>query len=381
MNASPNFGVYIHTPFCKSKCAYCSFASIPMDDKLAQKYIRALLKEVSLLPPKESSRRIDSIYFGGGTPSLLPLSDLGSILNSVTNSIGRVACAEITIEANPETICHTYLEGLLKLGFNRLSLGAQSFDNRFLSLLGRGHDANAIEKAAKLARKAGFTDINLDLLIGAEKGRERSVLESVKRATGLEVDHISAYVLELHPGLSLFERLRSGGLNLIDEDSQSELYLKIVQILNKAGFEQYEISNFAKKGHQCRHNLTYWQRGEYVGLGSSAHSFLSGVRSRNHSDPNTYIKMVDSIGQASDFSERLTPTQEINERIILGLRLTRGLDPLELKECLSKAQLDEFFEKAQDLVLNGFLETEDRVRLASKGMLVSNDILARLIPG
>lgn len=379
MNLSKKLGIYLHIPFCRSKCAYCTFNSVSGHDNLVAPYVSALTKEIKRRAQEGRQMVVQSIYFGGGTPSLLAIDQLSAILSALVSAFDIADSVEITLEANPEGLDLTYLSRLKGLGFNRLSLGAQSFDESFLSLLGRRHSSSDTVVAFKLAREAGFNNINLDLIIWSANRDDQAFGASLSKAISLEPEHISTYILEVHQRVPLF--------NLAEfrdpkDDVQAERYGYARTKLIESGLNQYEISNFAKAGFKSIHNMLYWKREDYFGFGAGAHSFSSARRRQNLSEIEAYIEAVSSGQEAVEFFEDLSRGEELTEKIILALRLTDGLDLRELEGELSQSEMGQFMEGVEEMARFDHLRIADgSIKLSPKGMLVSNDILARLILG
>ncbi|MDI6799906.1 MAG: radical SAM family heme chaperone HemW [Actinomycetota bacterium] len=380
MSQSKETGIYIHIPFCRSKCAYCNFNSASGLEDLIPTYVDALTKEIKSRAHQAGPREARSLYFGGGTPTILSGAELETILAAIFENFALGQDLEITIEANPEGLSLSYLNDLIRLGFNRLSLGAQSFDDDFLHLLWRRHSAEEVERAVGMATRAGFGNINLDLILSSPLGGGKNNEMTLKRAISLKPSHISAYMLEIHKGTPLFDMVSSSSFKPLEEEIQAETYLSSIETLIAAGFNQYELSNFAKEGLESIHNMIYWRGGNYYGFGAGAHSFLGGRRIKNIEDPRSYVEVALVSGAAADSFEELSRRDGLCERIMLGLRLTEGLDLIKLEEEFSTEEIDQIILRAQIFVDMGLMTRGERLRLTPSGMLVSNDILARLIP-
>lgn len=348
-------GLYIHVPFCKRKCAYCDFFSAALPSR-TDDYVRAVIRNI-----KATGRKYDTVYFGGGTPSLLEARQISDILSAAEISDG----AEISMECNPDSADFGYLCDVRSAGVNRVSFGVQSLDNGELAALERLHDADKAVRAVRAADKAGFENISADVMLVTPMQTAESLNRTLDMLLKLPLAHISAYLLKVESGtpLSLNEPLLE---KVPDEDSAADMYLMTTEKLSSAGFEQYEISNFAKDGFECRHNLKYWRCEEYLGIGPSAHSFLEGERFCCPADTEKFI--------AAPLQERvlLSKGGDAEERAMLALRLT--------KEGLRLADFPEAEKRAEPLLKSGLVKIENgAVRLTPEGCLVSNEIICRLI--
>jgi oxygen-independent coproporphyrinogen-3 oxidase len=352
-----NLGLYLHIPFCKKKCAYCDFYSAVLNEEMLDSYLNALIREIKQWGGK-INRPIDTIYLGGGTPSLLN-GKIKPLIDAVKQSFNVMADAEITIEINPQNDIEAVLKNAKIAGVNRLSIGAQSGSDQELKALGRTHTANDTENAVRTAQNMGFSNISLDLMIGLPDSSPQKLKQNLDFLMGLNPQHISAYILKIEP-YTLFYKTQEN-LNLPDEDEICEQYLFMCDYLEKHGYEHYEISNFAKKGNRSRHNLKYWKCEEYLGLGPSAHSFLDGKRFYYERDLKGYIQNPNPVfdGNGGD-------TQE---QIMLSLRLKEGV----CADLLPQNKLDLYLK-------NGFATlSQGKFALTNKGMLVSNQIISQLL--
>lgn len=351
----PSDGLYIHVPFCKRKCVYCDFYSAE-DMTLAEGYVKSVIRNI-----KYEKRVYDTVYFGGGTPSLLTVKQISDILSAADIR----ADAEISMECNPESADGEYLCGLKSAGVNRLSFGVQSLNDRELKSLGRLHNAEKAERAVSAAEKAGFENVSADIMLAVAGQSFQSLNETLDRLLKLPITHISAYMLKIEEGTPLSKKMEL--LEKIPgEDETAEMYLMTVQRLAETGFEQYEISNFAKRGMECRHNLKYWRCEEYFGVGPSAHSFLDGKRFCCPKDTKKFI--------SEPFQERvfLGEGGDREERGMLALRLT--------KEGLPLCKYPEAETPAVPLIKSGLLKRGgDNLMLTPNGCLVSNEIICRLV--
>lgn len=339
-------GLYFHIPFCHSKCPYCDFYSVKYEKALAEKYTDRLCEEI-----KKYDGGFNTIYFGGGTPSIMEPELIGKIIENAKAQFDIGKNAEITVECNPSKNLERDFEEYAKYGVNRISLGMQSARNEERFALGRIAGQNQVAKAVNDAKKAGITNISLDVMLGIPKQTIDSLDETFEFIDKMKVTHISAYMLKIEEGTKFFEI--KNRLTLPDDDSVCEMYLKTIDRLNELGFNQYEISNFSKVGYESRHNLKYWTLDEYLGIGASAHSFWRGKRF--YYDKNFNI-IQDGIGGTEE------------EKIMLGLRLNRGIEKSSVKKDFS------------NFVKMGLIKEEnDKISLTPQGMLVSNSIISQLI--
>ncbi len=369
-------GIYLHIPFCKSRCSYCDFATdVYRSDDAVERYVTALCDEV---PGSTSSDvKADTIYFGGGTPSLLSPQQVEKILSQVNSYFDISPAAEITMEMNPATVTPETLAGYRSLGVNRASFGVQTFDDRELKLLARGHDANDARTTFRILRDAGFENISFDLIAGLPgqtfKGWRRNLEESI----AMQPEHMSLYLLEIHEGTPLAEQVRSGRRPLPDEDLAAEMYEIMLDTLSSAGYEQYEISNFAKPGFESRHNSKYWRLEPVYGFGVSAHSFDGYQRYSNERDTAQYVKrMEDYMG--AEVSRELIDTA--SEFIFLGLRLNEGIELNEYRIQFGTSLVDKYAREISGLLEKELIKlSDDRLTLTRKGMLFSNEVFAEFV--
>ena len=366
--------LYIHIPFCLKKCTYCDFYSVSDSKFIIGPYMTALCKELEMR--KEYTAKLGGIYIGGGTPSILKEKDIATIMDKIRSTCRISAAAEITSEANPGTLTESGIKGMLNAGINRISIGVQSLSDKELSLLGRMHDAAEAIAAVTTARKGGFGNISLDLIYGIPGQDLISWKRTLEKIVSLHPEHISAYELTPEKNTVLYEQLEKGRLHLPDEDEVAEMYFTAIDILTEAGYKHYEISNFALPNLQCRHNLNYWDRGEYLGIGAGAHSFLNGRRISNICDVRQYIHDVELGALPIAEETLLTRREEIEETLFLGLRKTDGFDieliPADITEHLKEA-LD-------DLSQQGLLDLSGgHIKLTRKGLIICNSVIVRLM--
>ncbi len=369
MSRAP-FGLYIHIPFCVRKCGYCDFYSVPADDALMDAYLAAVCRDLEQWSRTLGGRQADTLYLGGGTPILFGADRLCRLLEQCASLFG-LADAEITLEANPNHTDYDTLCALRRAGYNRISFGVQSAVDTELCALTRSHTAAQAGDAIVWARKAGFTNISADLMLGIAHQTTESLTESVRFLAGLDVDHISAYLLKVEEGTPFFAARQS--LDLPDEDLTAALYLHGVERLAQYGYAQYEISNFARDGMVCRHNLLYWDSRQYLGLGPAAHSFLDGKRLAYPNDLHGYLLG----GQAKQIDEG----GDMDEYLMLRLRLSDGLVFSDAR-ARYPAGLDEaaLTKRAQPLLRQGLcIADATGIRLTPRGFLFSNHCIAELL--
>ncbi|MBQ8960000.1 MAG: radical SAM family heme chaperone HemW [Ruminococcus sp.] len=361
-----SLGLYFHVPFCGRKCGYCDFYSVCYRKEQAELYIQAVLRNIRHY--SDLSRCTDTVYFGGGTPSLLSPEQLSMILDEVRRCFRLSENAEITLEANPSTLTAEKLEKLRKIGVNRLSIGVQSFCDEELKVLGRTHTAARAEQAVREAARAGFGNISCDLMLGLPGQDARSLTRSVGKMAELPIQHVSAYILKIEAGTPFdCQQIRS---SLPDEDAQSELYLRAVEMLENAGFSQYEVSNFARPGFESRHNCRYWKCQDYIGIGPAAHSCFGGVRFAAEPDLQRF---------AESPVQPVTVTDDrpcgFEEQAMLRLRLREGLDLTKFPEKRSAIE-----KKLPPLIEAGYAEIDGgTVRLTARGFFMSNSVITYLI--
>lgn len=379
MNESKPLGLYIHIPFCRQKCSYCDFYSLSGREERMDAYCKALCVHLAETAPQAACHRVDSVYFGGGTPSLLGEKRLREILKCVEKRYSLAKDAEITLEANPDSACDwRALRGLRKAGFNRVSLGMQSADDGELREIGRVHRFTQVQQAVEAIRKARFENLSLDLIYGLPHQTAPQWQKNLEAAVALTPQHLSCYGLKVEEGTPLYDRRETAGLP--GDEEQAEMYLATVETLRRFGFYQYEISNFARLGFESRHNLKYWRLGEYAGFGPGAHSDFGGVRYAYARDLEGYIRGVLEGAPLLSESERIPPLERDTEYLMLGLRTAEGIRPREF-ENRYRRRFDcfrPFLERCRD---SGYArEREDGAWcLTPRGFLLSNQIIGELL--
>ncbi len=370
-------GWYVHLPFCTTKCGYCDFYSLPTIPALVDRLVDSIGKELGLRNPR---RPVESVFIGGGTPTVLPAKAMESLLETVAGLAGPVA--EFTVEANPSSADELKLELLRRWGVNRISFGAQSFNVNELATLERLHDPAHIGQCVSAAREAGFDNLNLDLIYSIPGQSVASWLDSLRRAIELSPEHLSCYCLMYEQGTSLTRLRNAGKIVPVDEDLEVAMFEATVETLTAAGYEHYEVSNFAKCGRRCRANLIYWENREYLGIGPSAVSYLDGLRSRNVPDVRRYVELM-GIDPAAVIceTERLGPRERAGETAVQMLRLTAGIDLRRFRRQTGQDAARLFHEPIERLVGLGLLDARaESISLTRRGMLVANRVMEEFLP-
>ena len=362
-----NIGLYLHIPFCRSKCPYCDFYSVKADASVREQYATALKKRIKA-EMDDLGCKADTLYIGGGTPSVLGAEKLSEIINSATPYLA--SDAEITVECNPYALSADFFKTLAFSGVNRISMGLQSANDAERRSLGRLSDSETVKNAVLDAQNAGITNISLDVMLGIPRQTEKTLANTLDFCVSLGVPHISAYILKLEEGTVFYKKQNS--LALPDDDAAADLYLQTCETLERNGITQYEISNFGKHGFESRHNIKYWNCDEYLGIGPAAHSFINGKRFYFERDLNAFCggakPVPDGIG--GDFTEYA----------MLRLRLTEGLLHSETEKRFGRKIPDEMIKKSAFFADKGFMELDGNgIRLTRKGFLLSNSILAEIL--
>ncbi len=371
-------GLYIHIPFCKSKCIYCDFYSLPNGEERMDRYVSALCRQLAEVSRQTTAHAVDTVYFGGGTPSYLGAKRLKRILKTVEKHYRMAKKPEITLEANPDSVGDwKNLRALRRAGFNRLSLGVQSADDGQLRLLGRPHTFAQAQDAVAAARRARIRNVSLDLIYGLPGQTMAGWQDTLEKAAALAPEHLSCYGLKVEEGTPLWDM--QGGLDMPDDDLQADMYLWTEARLGELGYRQYEISNFAKPEQESRHNIKYWTLGEYAGFGPGAHSDLGDVRYAYVRDLEAYCRGVETQGDILSENERIPQRERDIEYIMLGLRTAKGISrqEFEYRFRLPFAPVQEVlerFEKSGRAVLRG-----GRWRLTPEGFLLSNQIIGQAL--
>ena len=362
-------GLYVHIPFCITRCGYCDFNAYSGLGHMAGAYVAALGSEAEMTASDWKSERFISVFFGGGTPTTLGAGTLVELLGRFRGLYSLASGAEVTCEANPDTVDESYLAAMRRGGMNRLSLGVQSFDPSVLEALERGHSADSVPSVFRAARSAGFDNVSLDLIYGASGESLRSWAETLERAVRLGPEHLSCYALTIEPGTSLGRKVAGGIVPAPDGDLQAAMYDLACEMLASAGYLHYEVSNWAKPGFECLHNRGYWEGRAYLGLGAGAHSYRDGRRWWNLRPPGQYLRAVQAGRLPVGDEERMTQEEQRMERLLLGLRAAGGVpsdwvDP-------SRAAL---------FVGQGLARHEDgRFALTERGLVVANEVILDLV--
>lgn len=359
--------IYVHIPFCVRKCAYCDFLSFSADEKIQEAYVEQLQKEIRASARDLEPYRVTTVFFGGGTPSILKADWLCQILMLLKQEFVFSEDAEVTVEANPGTVDEEKLSAYREAGVNRLSFGLQSADDGELKLLGRIHTWKQFLESFRLARKTGFQNINIDLMSALPGQTAKSYQKTLEKVLALAPEHLSAYSLIIEEGTPFYERYKGHPELLPSEEEERQMYYDTKRLLGAFGYERYEISNYAKPGYVCRHNLGYWERTDYKGYGLGAASLLRNVRYTNQTELSEYLK-----GNRTGTEERLTKQAVREEYFFLGLRKTEGIDPgkyrMHYEEQIRKLQAQQLLE------VKG-----DRICLTDRGIDVSNYVLAQFL--
>lgn len=393
MQNKEELSLYIHIPFCVRKCGYCDFLSAPADEKARDWYVQALLMEIERYRGTETAdRKIKTLYIGGGTPSILSVNQLDCIIQKIKCTFNFCDDIEASIEMNPGTASKEKCRALYQMGINRLSIGLQSTNDMELKTLGRIHSYEDFLNTYTWCREAGFQNINVDLMAALPYQTVESYTTGLRKIIRLAPEHISAYSLILEEGTPFYQKYNSGCFPLPDEEQERLMYRETEQILAQAGYERYEISNYAKKGYACRHNLVYWQGGDYLGLGLGSSSYMDGVRFHNTTDLNTYVNQ----GAYVEDREELSVQAKMEEFMFLGLRVMAGVSGTEFEKRFGKTMEDVYGDVLRKHEEEGLLQIErkedrkeaaaaepakgktniEKVMLTTKGVDVSNYVFA-----
>ncbi len=375
-----DIALYIHVPFCRHKCPYCSFVSYDHRKADIPLYLSALKKE---LTRRASGECIRSVYFGGGTPSLLSVKYLGEIISAISKLFAVDQAAEITLEANPGTVNRENLNAIGELGINRLSLGVQSLHDRELAVLGRIHTTSEAREAVRQARDAGFDNLSIDLIYGLPGQTVADWQQTLDEAMTMRPEHLSLYALTLEEDTPMWAAIKEGFLAGLDPDVSADQYEVAEDLLAAYGYGHYEISNWAMAGRECRHNLTYWRNLPYLGVGVAAHSYLDGHRLANTTSLDKYLAYFSEETTAKPgMDEEINPELELAETAILGLRLCEGIDPADFRRRFDINIQAHYQPQIEEMVEAGLLERDGgRIRLTRRGRLLSNEVFWRFLPG
>lgn len=378
-----DLSIYIHIPFCYSKCHYCDFNSVT-DEREIEKYISYLKREIDLYSDELRKYRLRTVFFGGGTPSFIDEKYIVDVLSHLYTKIEKSSLIEVTIESNPKTLNLKKLNTYKSIGVNRISLGVQTLNNSLLKAIGRGHTSEDFYETYKLLKECGFKNINVDIMFNLPGQTTDDLKDTLEKIIELDIPHISLYSLSIEEGTPFFDMEAKGEISLSSEEVERDMYHDAIKLLKQNNFNHYEISNFAKDGHECSHNLAYWKLRPYVGLGLSAHSNINNYRYGNVSKFIDYFNLINEVkfpidGYTKEYIER---NMEIAEYVILGLRLSDGIDKIEFKNRYNldvrdvfKGKLEKF--KSEDLIH----EDEFKIRLTEKGFDLSNLVFMEVLPG
>ncbi len=366
--------LYIHVPFCKSKCAYCDFESYTGKLDMAKSYIDRVLSEAKEAKNEYGAFGVPSVFIGGGTPSLLSKEEIGRILGGLSELFTFENDVEITMEANPGTVDKEKLSYIKKVGVNRISFGAQAAQGHILKSLGRIHEWKDVEYAVKMAQDAGIDNINIDLMYALPDQTQEDFLTSVQKAVNLGIKHLSLYSLILEEGTPLFIRAEKGEVAIPGDEESVSMQEKAIALLDKTGIKRYEISNYAYPGFECRHNVVYWTRGNYLGLGCAAHSLMKEERFSNP-EFASYMK-----GECHLEREKIEEYERLEETVMLETRMTRGLDIYAFSETFGEDKTGKLLKEAEKLIKAGFAERNDRyLSFTREGMNLQNTLIVKLL--
>ncbi len=373
-------GLYIHIPFCHQGCTYCHFTTVPYDSGIIGRYQKAVAREITLYAACGSDRQVDSIYFGGGTPSLVPAECITEILEACRKAFAVQSNCEISMEANPGTLREDNVRIYAQAGINRVSLGMQSAHKRELRAIGRDHGIAAVRDSVRLLKNNRIHNISLDVLLGLPSQTFESWRETVRCVVALDVPHLSVYMLDLDEPCPLAEIVAEGSAALPEDDCIAEMYLETIRLLSSYAYVQYEISNFARKGYACRHNLKYWERKPVLGFGLSSHSYDGSARYGNVREMQDYLQALESCSLPVDWRGEIDAKQALEETLFLGLRMNAGIDWARLCANHGDRRLAAFERILRDLGRAGLVEWSDSVvRLTPAGMLLSNEIFQSFV--
>lgn len=373
-------GLYIHIPFCLQKCAYCDFCSFAATEEEKERYTVAVIGEIALQSHNATECSVDTVFFGGGTPTLLSAGQLERIFRELRTRFSLTADVEITVEANPATISEGHLALFLQEGVTRVSLGVQAVQDALLKRIGRVHTFDDVLSTYRRLRKAGSWDINMDLIYhlpGQTKAQWRHTLETV---VALNPQHISCYSLQLEDGTPLAKAVEDGRYPLSGDGTDRRMHHMAIEYLEKSGYNHYEISNFSKPGKQSRHNMKYWKRQPYIGVGLAAHGFDGTVRWANPEDLSEYLLAVEAGSLPMKAIETLTPEDAFFEAVMLGLRLREGVSERVVSALCAESKRARFMDTVEGLVGQGLLQRSDDVlSLTRKGMDLSNRVFGKFM--
>ena len=375
--------IYIHIPFCIRKCAYCDFLSGPAASDTINLYVEKLIKEIKAHGIKNEDRMVTTIFFGGGTPSILNGSQMQKIMQALNSAFEIDKNAEISMEANPGTVTKEKLNAFRAAGINRISFGLQSTNDEELKLLGRIHTYEEFLESFHMARECGFDNMNVDLISAIPGQTVESWEESVQKIVSLNPEHISAYSLIIEEGTPFYEIYgegMSGEKLLPSEEDERMMYQRTEELLKQAGYHRYEISNYAKEGKECRHNLGYWERKDYLGIGLGASSLMENVRFKNTEDLQYYLEHAGELEKIQKDREELSRTEQMEEFVFLGMRKMEGISVAKFSDEFEKSLQECYGENIARMEKEGLLEEKNGfLKLTSKGIDVSNYVFAEIL--
>ena len=378
-----DMGLYVHIPFCKQKCMYCDFPAYQNLQDYYETYVYALVQEIDLWVsehPESKERSIDTIYFGGGTPTELSIQQLQMIIDKIKSTFTIDENCHMTIESNPGEVDLQYLTKLVKLGFNRISFGVQTFDDKALTMLHRSHNGEKAKQAVYDAKKAGFTDINIDLIYGLPRQTLEDIQHNLNIVKDLPINHISTYGLQVEVGTYLYHLVQKNLISIPSESIDESMYDTMMAGLKELGFERYEISNFAKGNSYSRHNLKYWHYIDYLGFGAGAHSFYDGIRRSNNRNVMPYIQSVDRYTMPTIDTETITVERAQEDFCFLALRTKWGLDDQKFEDRFGVSVHNLFDNILEELVTKGLLEYQNgSYHLSSEGAKHGNYVFSQFI--
>ncbi|MGL5714473.1 MAG: radical SAM family heme chaperone HemW [Paraclostridium sp.] len=373
-------GLYIHVPFCVQKCNYCDFNSFKVKGNDKKEYLDYIKKEMILYKNEFKDKQFDTVFFGGGTPSILSISELEELVVAIFENFNIKEDAEVSMECNPGTINKEKLLHMKNLGINRLSIGLQAIQNHHLEYIGRIHSYEEFEKNYLEAREVGFDNINVDLMYALPNHKKEEWIESLDKIISLNPSHISAYSLILEEGTRLYDMYECEEFKLLDEDTDIEMYNYTINKLRENGYNQYEISNYAKENKECKHNIIYWQCDNYLGLGPGASGFIGKNRYSNESDLDEYNKKVSQKIKPVEEKILLSEQDKIEEFIFMGLRMNEGISSKVFKDRFNKRFEDIYKETMDKLIYDKLLELDgEYLRLTQKGREISNSVFIEFI--
>ncbi|NMA49720.1 MAG: radical SAM family heme chaperone HemW [Tissierellia bacterium] len=368
-----NIGLYIHIPFCESKCFYCDFTSIPTNNSLVEKYFDYLLKELSMASLKVKDYVVDTIFIGGGTPSILDGIKIEVLFENIRKKYALSNNPEVTIEVNPGTLDTDKTESYKRAGINRISIGIQSMNNNSLLSIGRIHNKQQVIETIKICKDLGFHNISGDLIFGLPNERIEDFKSTLQEIIKLNLSHISMYGLILEKGTKMYSWYKKGLLHLPDESEEREMYHLGIDYLEEHGYLQYEISNFAKKGFKSKHNIGYWELKPYIGIGLASHSNIDSIRYWNEKNFKEYFRKLDVNLLPIEGSELIDKTLKESEYLILGIRMNKGISKIDYKDKFGVELMGKHKEAITKHIDNGLLsDTLDNIQLTRRGMDLSN---------